>query len=212
MARSATVVNGAYDHGPGATDRALSAAWCRVGEARALVLVEGVSDQIAVETTAEIIGADLADVVVVPINGAQAIGRIVAELDRLSPGTPITGLCDVAELPHFERARAATAEASRFDVYVCRDDLEDELLRAAGELLALDVFAAGGDAASFRTMRRQAPWRDRPFHEQAHRFLRAGARRGQRYADALLRALPPERLPTPLRDVVTAVDGAAAST
>lgn len=196
-----------YEHGPDASVRALADAWSRVGGARVIAVVEGVTDQIAVETTAGLVGVDLTEVVVLPINGAQAIARVAPELDRTAPGRPIVGLCDVAELPYFERAGAGR----RFDVFVCRDDLEDELLRAAGEQLVLEVFDAGGDAASFRTMRRQAAWCDRPFAEQAHRFVRAGARRGQRYAEAVLRALPPERVPAPLRDLVAVVDRALRS-
>ena len=44
---------------------------------RAVILVEGVSDQRAVEAVAELRGRDLAaeGVAVVPIGGAQAIGR-----------------------------------------------------------------------------------------------------------------------------------------
>src|SRR5204862_367989 len=59
--------------GPEATRRALT----RIGDVRAIVLVEGFSDQIAVETLAARRGRDLADesVAVVPIGGAQACAR-----------------------------------------------------------------------------------------------------------------------------------------
>lgn len=195
-----------FEDGPDATVRAFADAWRRIDGARSLVLVEGVSDQIAVTVAADVLGVDLTAVVVVPINGAQAIGRIMVELDRRVPGAAVVALCDARELPYLERARAASADAGRVEVHVCRADLEDELVRAAGEHLVLEVFAAGGDATSFRTMRRQTAWRDRPFDEQAHRFIRAGARRSQRYAEALLRSLPPERVPPPLRDTIASID------
>lgn len=194
-----------YEHGPDASVRAFEAARARLPAARAIVLVEGVSDQIAVETAAEVLGADLDGAVVVPINGAQAIGRVLRELDAGSPHAALVAMCDVRELPFVERARTELADPERLEIVVCDDDLESELIRAAGEQLVLEVLAAGGDAAAFRTMRRQGVWRDRPFDEQAHRFLRAGARRSQRYASALVRALGEGRIPAPLADVVASV-------
>ena len=50
--------------------------------ARAVVLVEGISDQVALETLAQRRGRDLAaeGVSVIPIGGAQAIGRFLTLL------------------------------------------------------------------------------------------------------------------------------------
>ena len=62
--------------GPQATKRALE----RLGESRAIVLVEGLSDQIALETLAARRGRNLdaEGISVVPIGGAQAIERFLA--------------------------------------------------------------------------------------------------------------------------------------
>ncbi|MEU5944430.1 TOPRIM nucleotidyl transferase/hydrolase domain-containing protein [Micromonospora sp. NPDC047465] len=67
-----------------ATDRALA----KVGSAVAVVLVEGISDQIALETAAVGRGRDLEAerVVIVPIGGAHAIGRLLTRL--APPGRP----------------------------------------------------------------------------------------------------------------------------
>ncbi len=194
-----------YEHGPDASVRAFAGAWARLRTARTVVLVEGVSDQIAVESAAEVLGAELAGVVVVPMNGAQAIGRVLADVDAQRPAAKVVVLCDAAERAVVERARSASLEPARVRVVACVPDLEFELVRAAGEPLVRAVLTAGGDAGAFRTLQRQAAWRDRPFDEQSHRFLRAGARRSQRYADALVRALGPRRLPAPLIDVVTSL-------
>src|SRR5919108_3471281 len=69
--------------GPDATRRALATA----AEARAVVLVEGISDQIALETLAARRGRDLAaeGVAVVPIGGAQAVQGFLARFG--SPGS-----------------------------------------------------------------------------------------------------------------------------
>jgi hypothetical protein len=66
--------------GPDSTVRALSSA----DDARAIVLVEGVSDQIAIETLAARRGRDLATegVAVVPIGGAQAVTPFVTRFGR----------------------------------------------------------------------------------------------------------------------------------
>ena len=74
-------------------------------DARAIVLVEGLSDRNAVEALAERLGRDLAaeGVVVVPIGGAQAIGRY---LDRYGPrglDLRLAGLVDAGEEREFRR-------------------------------------------------------------------------------------------------------------
>src|SRR5579859_5074820 len=104
---------------------------------RAVVLVEGTSDRLALEAVARRRGHDLAGdgVAVIAMHGATNVGRY---LDRYGPGglnVKLAGLCDVAEEDHFRRAlrRAgigagesrAAMEALGF--FVCTLDLEDEL-------------------------------------------------------------------------------------
>lgn len=74
--------------------------------ARAVVLVEGISDGVAVERLAQRHGRNLdaEGVSIVPIGGAQSIGRF---LDRLGPHgfhVKLAGLCDAGEEAHFRRA------------------------------------------------------------------------------------------------------------
>ena len=81
---------------------------------RAVVLVEGISDQRAVEALAARRGRNLAaeGISVVPIGGAQAIGRF---LDRFGPrGLDLTlaGLCDAAEEGDFRRHSNEPGSAS----------------------------------------------------------------------------------------------------
>ena len=74
-----------YVSGPEAATQATVMALARAAGARAVVLVEGVSDQIAVETLAgrrgRCLGAE--GVTVVPVGGAHAIARY---LRRFGPG------------------------------------------------------------------------------------------------------------------------------
>jgi len=66
---------------------------------RAVILVEGVSDQRAVEAVAERRGRDLAaeGVTVVPIGGAQAIGRYLGRYGPDGLGLRVAGMCDAGE-------------------------------------------------------------------------------------------------------------------
>ena len=88
-----------YVHGPDAPVEATARALAKVGDAATLVLVEGISDQIAVETAAAARGRDLEaeGVVVVPIGGAHAIGRFLARRLGLPPAAEVrlAGLCDL---------------------------------------------------------------------------------------------------------------------
>src|SRR5262245_38539853 len=73
--------------------------------ARAVVLVEGVSDQRALEALAERRGRNLAaeGVSVVPIGGAQGIGNFLERFGPRGLNVRLAGLCDAAEEEHFRR-------------------------------------------------------------------------------------------------------------
>lgn len=153
----------------------------------AVVLVEGESDRIAVETLALRRGRDLAaeGVSVVAIGGAQAIGRFRGDV----------GLCDAGEESVFRRALGA-------NVFVCVVDLEDELIRALGPERVEEILDANGDLRPFRTMQKQVVWRGRPLPDQLRRFIASGARRKIRYARFLVEALDLDRVPEPLDGVL----------
>src|SRR5215211_4835200 len=152
-----------------------------------MVLVEGVSDQVALETIAERRGRDLAaeGVGVVPMGGARSIGRY---LERYGPG----GL----GLGHGR----AGLEAVGF--YVCVADLEDELIRCLGAATVEGIIATQGELRSFRTLQRQPAQRDRSLERQLHRFLGSGGGRKLRYARLLADALDPLAVPRPLDRVL----------
>ena len=72
---------------------------------RAVVLVEGVSDQVALEALAARRGRNLEAerVSVVPIGGAQAIGRFLNRFGPQGLDVRLAGLCDAAEEGDFRR-------------------------------------------------------------------------------------------------------------
>ena len=157
----------------------------------AVILVEGITDRIALEATARRLGLDPAAREIVPIGGAQAVRRVAAGYD----GVRLVGMCDAGEERYFRRALGDA-------VFVCRADLEDELVRAAGPERVEAVLAGQGDLATFRNFQNQPAWRGRPVQAQLRRWLQASDRRGKRYPPLLLEALEPEEIPEPLVGVL----------
>jgi hypothetical protein len=183
--------------------------------ARAVLLVEGISDQRALEALAARRGRNLGaeGVSVVAIGGAQAIGRF---LDRYGPrglDIRVAGLCDVGEEDDFRRglerggfgSNLTRAEMESRGFYVCVEDLEDELIRALGIETVEQIADAEGDLRSFRTLQKQAAWQGRPMQEQLRRWLGSGGSRKIRYARLLVDALDLDRVPRPLERVLAHV-------
>jgi len=201
-----------YVHGPAAATEATARALAKAAAARAVVLVEGISDQIAVETLAARRGRDLSadHVVVVPTGGVHGITRYLAQFGPAGAGLRLSGLCDLGEENVFRRGLATAgigsprtrADMERLGFYVCVDDLEDELIRAIGVSKVERLIDSQGDLGSFRSLQRQPQWRGQPARAQLLRFLGSGARRKLRYARLLAGAVDLERVPHPLEGVL----------
>jgi hypothetical protein len=186
-----------------------------LAHARAVVLVEGRSDRSAIATLAERRGRDLAGegVAVVPIGGAQAIGRFLDVLGPHGLDVRLAGVCDEAEEQAFRRgleragfgSSLTRAEMESLGFFVCTVDLEDELIRALGAAAVELVLEAEGELGSFRTLQKQPGWRGRPREEQLRRFMGSGAGRKIRYARLLVDALDLSRVPRPLDLVLASV-------
>jgi hypothetical protein len=183
-------------------------------QGRAVVLVEGVSDQVALEALAKRRGRDLEaeGVSILPIGGAQAIGSFLELLGPQGYDVKLAGLCDVGEEDEFRRGleRAGLgfdltrADMERLGFYVCVVDLEDELIRSLGAAAVKRVIEAQGGLRSFRTLQKQPAWRGRPTEEQLRRFF--GSYGGKiQYARALVEALDLNRVPWPLDRVLAHV-------
>jgi hypothetical protein len=224
-----------YVSGPAAATEATALGLVRAEDAAVVVLVEGVSDQIAVETLARRYGRDLAGegVVVLPSGGVHGIARYWRRFGPQGAGVRVMGLCDAGEARVIRRAvtavsgvvgpggdRATVAgpvgsgsavggssadELVRWGFFVCVEDLEDELIRAAGPALVEEVFGAHGHLGAFRTIQRQPAWRGKDEAAQMRRFLGAGSQRKLRYARLLTEAIELERVPQPLAGLVAAL-------
>jgi hypothetical protein len=183
--------------------------------ARAFVLVEGISDQRALEALAGRRGRDLgADgVAVVPIGGSKNIGSFLRRFGPQGLDVRLAGLCDAAEEGDFRRGleRAGLgsdltrAGMERLGFYVCVADLEDELIRSLGAAAVEQVVDARGELDSFRTFQKQPAWRGRTSEEQLRRFLGTHSGRKIQAASLLVDALDLARVPRPLDRVLAHV-------
>jgi len=182
----------------------------RIEDPRAVVLVEGASDKVALETLARRRGLDLAGegVLVVAIGGAHGVGRFLERYGPAGAGVRLAGLCDAGEEGELVRAleRAGfgaglgRGEMERLGFYVCDRDLEDELIRCLGAPAVEDVLAEQGKLGSFRTYQKQLAHRGRATEEQLRGFMTNWK---VELAAPLVEALDLERAPRPL-DLVLA--------
>ncbi|MGI8479958.1 MAG: TOPRIM nucleotidyl transferase/hydrolase domain-containing protein [Gaiellaceae bacterium] len=181
--------------------------------ARAVVLVEGVSDKCALEAVAERRGRNLDSegISVVAIGGAQSIGRFLSLFGPQGLDVRLAGLCDAGEEGDYRRgleragigSNLTRSDMESLGFYVCVADLEDELIRALGAASVEQVVDAQGDLGSFRTLQKQPAWQGRTTEEQLRRFMGSGGSRKIRYARLLVEALDLSQVPRPL-DLVLA--------
>lgn len=156
-----------------------------------VVLVEGESDRIALETLAVRMGMRMPHVRVV--GGSKGARRAAEEL----AGVRLVGLVDAGERRDFERVLDT--------VFVCDPDLEAEFVRALGVDGVEAVIAAQGELGSFRSLQQQPFQRTRPAEAQLARFFGGRSGNKARYARLLADAVPLERMPPPLVALLSAL-------
>ncbi|HSB87597.1 MAG TPA: TOPRIM nucleotidyl transferase/hydrolase domain-containing protein [Ilumatobacteraceae bacterium] len=179
-----------------------------INDARTIVLVEGASDRIALETLASRRGRDLASegVQLLAMGGSKSAGTF---LDRFGPkglDKRVAGLCDAAEERDFQRGvhrsglgnDPTRAEMEVLGFFVCVLDLEDELIRALGVDAVEAVVEDQGDLASLRIFQKQPAQRGRSPEAQLRRFMGTRSGRKVNYARLLVEALDLECVPRPL--------------
>ncbi len=203
----------------GSSNGALAAAAAYARQAAAgscaVILVEGVSDQAAIESLAVRRGRDLGGegVFVVPMGGATNIGHFLDLFGPRGLGVRLAGLCDEGEEADFRRglARAGLgpgltrADLERRGFYVCVADLEDEMIRSLGPAAVERLIEGQGELASFGIFGRQPAQRGRTPEQQMRRFMGTRSGRKIRYGRVLAGALDLTRVPRPLDRVLAQV-------
>src|SRR5262249_39509830 len=137
------------------------------GGTRPVVLVEGVSDKVALETLALRRGRNLATerVSVVAAGGAQAMGRFLGLYGPQGSDVVVAGLCDAGEAAGLRLAleRAGfgrdldRAGMERLGRFAGRADLQDELVRCLGARAVMEGLAVPGKLGSFRPHPKHPP-------------------------------------------------------
>jgi len=183
--------------------------------ARTVVLVEGVSDQLALEALARRRGRNLdaEGISVVPMGGAKNIGSFLNLYGPLGSGVRLAGLCDAAEEGDFKRgleragigSNLTRAHMESLGFYVCVADLEDELIRSLGTAAVEQIVFAQGELGSFRTFQKQSAQQGKTTAEQLRRFMGTRGGRKIEYAPLLVDALDLTQVPRPLDRVLAHV-------
>jgi hypothetical protein len=183
--------------------------------ARAVVLVEGISDQLAVEALAERRGRniDAEGISVVPIGGATNIGSFLDQFGPQGFDVRLAGLCDAAEEAGFRRgleraglgSNLTRADMETLGFYVCVADLEDELIRSLGAPSVERIIAEQGELGSFRTFQKQPAQLGKAIESQLRRFMGTRGGRKIQYAPLLVGALDLTQVPRPLDRVLAHV-------
>ena len=182
---------------------------------RAVVLVEGHSDRVALTTAAQRSGRDLAGegVQVVAMGGITNTRAFASRYGPRGLGLPLAGLYDEPEEGKLRRGLAAAGLGvslesdglTRLGFFTCSVDLEDELIRALGVEAVEAVIEAAGETGSLRRLAHMPVQRDWTREAVLRRFLGVRSGRKARYAALLVEALEPDRVPEPLLAVLAHV-------
>jgi len=180
--------------------------------AKTVILVEGVSDQRAIQVLASRQGRDLErdGVAIIPIAGATNIVRFLHLLGPRGYDVKLAGLCDEDEESAFRAAFAEAGMGSGLDrvameklgFFVCSADLEEELIRALGAEEMVRLIQTEGQLRRFRSFQNQPAQRHKTIEAQLWRWL---GNHKIRYAPVMVGALAIEEMPPPLKGVLASV-------
>jgi hypothetical protein len=186
--------------------------WAVSANARGAILVEGWSDEAAVNTLAQRRSCDLRaeGIVVIPMAGATNFHSFVEALGPHGIGLRLSGLYDTAEEHYVQRAleragfgtKLTRAHMEAFGFFACDADLEDEMIHTLGTSGVERILNAHGELQSFRSFQHQPAQRGGNCHAQLRRFLGTRAGRKIRYGTLLTEALDLERVPKSLDRVL----------
>ena len=179
---------------------------------RAVVLVKGDSDRVALHTLAHRLGRDLATegIDVVAMGGITNTRAFASHYGPRGLGVPLAGLYDAHEEAKVQHGLAAAGLGAPLEpdgltglgLYKCSVDLEDELIRALGVEAVEAVIEAAGEARSLRLLAGMPAQRGWTRGAVLRRFLGVRSGRKARYAKLLVDALEPGPVPQPLAAVL----------
>lgn len=180
--------------------------------ARTVILVEGMSDQVALEALAERHGRNLdgENISIVPMGGVTNARAFLQLYGPTGFGLNVAGLCDEKDEAKLfgalesvglgQQLTRQTMEPLGF--FVCVADLEAELIRALGTARVEQVIAANGDSNALQRLQQQPNQQQLSLDEQLHGFVSG---RKIEYAPLLVDALDLANVPAPLAGVLAHV-------
>jgi hypothetical protein len=177
-----------------------------------MILVEGDSDRVAVETVAARLGRDFGavGVTVTATGGITNFRRFVTKWVAEGGDVRMAGLYDAGEEHVVARALTDVGLTSNpdrrslesFGFFVCVDDLEDELIRAMGADCVVIMIEREGESGSWRLFQNQPAQRGRDLEAQLRRFMGTKSGRKIRFAEIMARAIDLSRIPSPIQSVI----------
>lgn len=178
----------------------------------AVILVEGASDQRAIEALAARRGRDLVaeGVVIIPIAGATNIARFLEILGPAGHDVRLAGLCDEGEEREFRFALEQAGLGTGLDreslealgFHVCVRDLEDEMIRAIGADEMVRLIESQGQIRRFRSFQNQPAQRHKTLEDQIWRWL---GNHKIRYAPLMVEVVGLDAMPAPLDGVLASI-------
>jgi predicted ATP-dependent endonuclease of OLD family len=181
--------------------------------ARKVILVEGLSDRLALLTLARRQGRNLdaEQISIVALHGAGTIGSFLSLLGANGLKLKLCGVCDedkesdwIKKLEQNGFGSGLTrAKLASLGFFVSVRDLEDELVKALGNAEVERVIDAQGEKATLSTFASQPDKKGKPLNEVLRLFLQSRDRK-VRYAPLLVDALDMAKVPQVLTDVLNA--------
>jgi hypothetical protein len=182
---------------------------------RAVVLVEGNSDRVALHALAGLRGLDLAagGVEVVAMGGITNTRTFASRYGPRGLGLRLSGLYDAGEEAKVRHGLAAAGLPDALapgglavlGFHKCSSDLEDELIRALGADAVEAVIEAAGEGRSLRLLAGMPAQRGWTREAVLRRFFGSRSGRKARYATLLVHAIGADRAPAPLAAVLDRV-------
>jgi hypothetical protein len=175
--------------------------------ARAVVLVEGPGDRLALRVAADTLGVDLdaRGVSIVELDGADLFATMHTLLGPAGLRIRVVGLCDAdreqswaASVLGAGNYNGVRATLTQHGVHVLDPDIEGELIHALGDTRTEAVVAADGDAAALALFRQQPTQAQRTPREQLVRFIKKGK---ARWPPLLMADLTAAELPQAIKDL-----------
>jgi hypothetical protein len=180
--------------------------------ARKVILVEGISDVLAIRAMAIRAGRNLdaEGITLLSLEGGGGLDSYVKLLGPSGLGLELLGLCDADQEGQWAKWLEAAglghsldrAKMEAIGFFVCDRDLEDELIRAVSVADVIQLIANEGEDAAFKAFIKAPAHSSKAPDDQIRSFFGKSGRKA-RYAPLLVDATPSGSEPRSLQEVLS---------